>query len=135
MLILWDVESGKAILGPVKGHVSSVRSIRFSPDGRHIASGSEDGTIRIWDIENAVAPSATAEVGTHRNWTLSEEGWVLGQDGELLLWIPPDMRASLWYPRNTAFMSSRFVMKLHFTERGMGRNWQEYFDPRKLIAE
>lgn len=29
----------------------SVRSIVFSPDGKHIVSGSNDNTIKIWEIE------------------------------------------------------------------------------------
>ncbi|KIM86959.1 hypothetical protein PILCRDRAFT_293290 [Piloderma croceum F 1598] len=45
------------ISGPFKGHTDWVTSVRFSPDGRWIASGSVDRTIRIWDIDtgNVVA--------------------------------------------------------------------------------
>ena len=34
-----------------KGHTQWVRSVCFSPDGKYIASGSDDCTIRVWDIE------------------------------------------------------------------------------------
>ena len=34
---------------PVRGHSSWVRSVSYSPDGKHIVSGSDDNTVKIWD--------------------------------------------------------------------------------------
>src|SRR5262249_54357213 len=33
------------------GHLTTVRCLSFSPDGSHLLSGSDDGTLLIWDVE------------------------------------------------------------------------------------
>ncbi len=36
---------------PLLGHSSEVFSVAFSPNGKHIVSGSDDKTIRLWDVQ------------------------------------------------------------------------------------
>ena len=36
---------------PLQGHTDLVNSVAFSPDGRHIVSGSLDQTIQVWDAQ------------------------------------------------------------------------------------
>ena len=38
----------------LRGHTHAVNSVAFSPDGRHIVSGSSDSTIRVWDAQTGV---------------------------------------------------------------------------------
>jgi WD40 repeat protein/serine/threonine protein kinase len=38
------------------GHAGWVSSVSFSPDGRRLASGSHDSTVRVWDLAGGGAP-------------------------------------------------------------------------------
>src|SRR6201999_540636 len=47
--ILWDVATGNEVRA-FYGHADRVNAAVFSPSGKEIATGSEDGTIRIWNV-------------------------------------------------------------------------------------
>ena len=38
-------------VGTLIGQSSSINSLCFSPDGKHIVSGSDDNLVKIWDSE------------------------------------------------------------------------------------
>jgi serine/threonine protein kinase len=51
MIRVWEVKTGRE-LRRLKGHMSWVLSLAFSPSGWPALSGSADGTVRLWDVNS-----------------------------------------------------------------------------------
>ena len=47
-IVVWDVESGKPAL-TLKGRTDDVVAVKYSPNGRYIASGGVDKVLILWD--------------------------------------------------------------------------------------
>ena len=37
----------------LQGHRAEVYGLAFTPDSRHLLSGSEDGTLQLWEVESS----------------------------------------------------------------------------------
>lgn len=62
---LWSFATGEPA-GKLPGHKTGVRALVFSPDGRLLASGGEDGTVRLWDMAHAAeVRSVPMQLGAH----------------------------------------------------------------------
>ena len=79
---LWDV-GARVCVGVLPGHAGDVTALAALPDGR-LATGTRDGTIRLWDTRPAAASGASHAVGV----TPVEVVGVLGGSVSVLLSLP-----------------------------------------------
>ena len=95
-LRLWDVRDRAQAksLGAPTALGSGTDRIRFSPDGKTLATSCEDGTIRLWEVSDPTHPTALgAPLTGHTRWVyglaFSPDGKTLASgdfDGNLILW-------------------------------------------------
>src|SRR5205085_625850 len=86
---VWQAAGGQA-LPTLKGHTGPVASVSWSPDGKRLATGSDDGTARVWE---AAGGQALLTLKGHSDGVASVS-W--SPDGKLLATGGRDGTAKVW---------------------------------------
>ena len=71
------------------GHQDDIHSLAFSPDGKTIASGSADNTIKLWNLQGQELRPLTG----HTDWVIS---LTFSPDGKMIASASWDGTAKLW---------------------------------------
>ncbi|GAB1524351.1 hypothetical protein RhiTH_007504 [Rhizoctonia solani] len=144
---IWDMQTGEQLVacGEVednthgddkdsdndRAHRKEVNSVAFSPNGRYVASGSDDMTVCIWDAENANGQHVSLNLD-HQTWTdswsVDEEGWVV-LHGDRVVWVPSDLRPCLMCPPEDFMIADRGCLILNLDGLNVGEKWQDCYQP------
>lgn len=109
------------ISGPFDGLASASALNQLSQDGKHIVSRQLGDIIQVLRANNADGHLVSS--GDLYNWSMSKDSWIRSKEGKLLLWIPPDLRSTLWYPDDIAVFNCKFSTRLDFTNCDPGGKW------------
>ena len=77
-------------LATFQGHSESVYSVMYSPDGKTLASGSRDNTIKLWDVATG------KELVNFPGHTDSVSPVVFSPDGKILVSGSRDKTLKIW---------------------------------------
>ncbi|MEA5477179.1 WD40 repeat domain-containing protein [Pseudanabaena galeata UHCC 0370] len=86
---LWEVIYNIREVNRLEGHRSGVKSVTFSPDGKTIASGSYDKSIKLWNLDGEELLTLTGHINEVNSVAFSPDGKTIASgsyDNSIKLW-------------------------------------------------
>ena len=96
-----NCDTGNSMGRLLKGHTDCINSVAISPDGKHIVSGGDDCTVRLWSSHAYSWEEAPSRPGLRYGFrgpeevagSIGEDGWIRTAENKLVLWVPTNYRS------------------------------------------
>lgn len=105
-ILVRDVAAGK-IVQTLLGHEATITALAFGPGGARIVSGSQDKTVRVWELADGKVPQIARLAGHEQPITAvamsADQAQVLsgGADGSVKLWNLADEKELMAFAGHT----------------------------------
>jgi WD40 repeat protein len=107
LAILWNAETGQEI-AKLPNHRQHVTLVRFSPDGKRLATGASDSQLLVWDVASRKVLGSMAT-----NWGVPSAAFfpdgrtlaAAGHSGRVCLWDLSTFRETVQYEGHARFLT------------------------------
>jgi WD40 repeat protein len=85
---IWDVRTGQ-LVRTLAAHGNHIRTVKFSPTGKILATGGYDNTVKLWEVKNGALLRTLPHKDGVSSIDFSPDGKTLAagcDDGNVRLW-------------------------------------------------